>query len=58
MRDTQLRLAVTPEFKERFKNHCKDRGKNMSMVLENLIKNYLNEDMEKELNWRRNAMSN
>lgn len=56
MINTQIKIAVTPEFKEKFKKHCKNKGKDMSKVLEKLIENYLNGNNEKELSWRREAM--
>lgn len=53
-----IRFALTPELKERFKKYCNDKGKDMSKVLENFIKNYLDEDMENNYKWMKEVIDN
>lgn len=43
MKNDQIRVLVTKEFKEKFKKYCEDNDKNMSKVVIRLIEQYLKE---------------
>lgn len=40
MKSEQIRIAITPELKKKFKEQCENDSQKMSTVLENYIKNY------------------
>jgi len=43
MKTEQIRVLVTKELKEKFKEHCESQDKNMSKVITRLIEEYLKE---------------
>lgn len=43
MKKEQIRILVTKEMKDKFKQHCEDNDKNMSKVVTRLIEEYLKE---------------